>query len=74
MTRGELIGDSPALEPEDALAESEYSAGFEDGWNQCHRRFEAVLKRFPIQCAMISSNLPLIPDSPNQILEPNGIK
>jgi len=50
--------------------EDDYANGYEQGWQDCHKRFEAILKRFPLQCAMITNRLPLHPSQPDQILEP----
>lgn len=49
----------------------EYQDGFHAGWDACHARFTAILKRFPLQCAMISNRLPLHPSQPDKILEPD---
>lgn len=46
-----------------------YENGFNDGWDKCHERFQAILKRFPMQCAMISRQLPLHPSQPDIVLE-----
>jgi len=47
----------------------EYNSGFQDGWDACHKRFADILKRFPLQCAMISQRLPLHPSQPDEVIE-----
>lgn len=52
----------------DAIVE-EYEHGFNDGFNECQKRYMAILKRFPLQCAAISNRLPLSPSQPDEVLE-----
>jgi len=42
---------------------------FMAGWAACHARFEEILKRFPLQCTMITNRLPLHPSQPDNVLE-----
>jgi hypothetical protein len=48
-----------------------YEDVWQDGWDACHKRFEDILKRFPLECAMILNRLPLHPSQPDRILEHN---
>jgi len=48
----------------------EYEDGWYDGWDACHARFAEILKRFPLQCAMITARLPLHPSQPDAVIEP----
>lgn len=44
-----------------------YEQGFNAGWDACHERFRAILKRFH-QYAILS-RLPLHPVQPDEVLE-----
>lgn len=50
--------------------QNEYENGFQSGFDACQKRYIAILKRFPLQCAAISARLPLHPSQPDVILEP----
>jgi len=50
--------------------QDKFESGFHAGWDTCHERFAAILKRYPIQCAHIPMRLPLHPSQPDQLLEP----
>lgn len=35
----------------------EYATGFNDGWQECHKRILSILERFPLQTAAITLHL-----------------